>query len=57
MHASGGIRTRNPSNRAAAGPRLRARGHWDSQPIKLCLVEQRNIEDETLTNILAKSRT
>ena len=56
MHASGGIRTRNPSNRAAADPRLRACGHWDGQPIKLCLV-QRNIEDETLTNILAKSRT
>ena len=26
---SGGIRTRNPSKRAAADPRLRPRGHWD----------------------------
>jgi hypothetical protein len=26
---SGGIRTRNPSKRAAAGPCLRPRGHWD----------------------------
>ena len=25
----GGIRTRNPSKRAAADPRLRPRGHWD----------------------------
>ena len=57
MHASGGIRTRNLSNRFAAGKRLRARGHWDRQPIKLCHVVQRNIKDETLTNILAKSRT
>jgi hypothetical protein len=28
-HASGGIRTHNPSNRAAADPRLRPRSHWD----------------------------
>jgi len=26
-----GIRTRNPSKRAAADPRLRLRGHWDWQ--------------------------
>jgi hypothetical protein len=25
---AGGIRTRNPSRRAAADPRLRPRGHW-----------------------------
>jgi len=25
----GGIQTQNPSNRAAADPRLRPRGHWD----------------------------
>ena len=29
IHASGGIRTRNLSKRAAAGPRLRPCGHWD----------------------------
>ena len=28
IHASGGIRTHNPSKRAAADPRLRQRGHW-----------------------------
>ena len=28
IHASGGIRTRNPSKQAAADPRLRLRGHW-----------------------------
>jgi hypothetical protein len=27
----GGIRTRNPSRRAAADPRLRPLGHWDRQ--------------------------
>jgi len=29
VHAPGGIRTRNPSKRAAADPRLRQCGHWD----------------------------
>jgi hypothetical protein len=29
IHALGGIRTRNPSRRATADPRLRPLGHWD----------------------------
>jgi hypothetical protein len=29
IYASGGIRTRNPSNQETADPRLRQRGHWD----------------------------
>ena len=29
IHASGGIRTRNPSKRAAGDSRLRPPGHWD----------------------------
>jgi len=29
INAPDGIRTRNPSKRAAANPRLRPRGHWD----------------------------
>ena len=29
IHAAGGIRTRNPSQRSTADPRLRPRGHWD----------------------------
>ena len=29
IHALDGIRTRNPSKRAAAEPSLRPRGHWD----------------------------
>jgi hypothetical protein len=29
IHACGGIRTRNPSKRAAADPRLRPPDHWD----------------------------
>ena len=31
IHAPGGIRTHNPSNTAAADPRLPLRGHWDRQ--------------------------
>ena len=31
IHAPGGIRTRNPSRRAAADPRFRPLGHWDRQ--------------------------
>jgi hypothetical protein len=31
IHAPGGIRTRNPSQRAAADLRLRPSGHWDRQ--------------------------
>jgi hypothetical protein len=29
IHAPGGIRTHDPSKRAAVDPRLRPRGHWD----------------------------
>ena len=29
IHATGGIRTRNPSKREAADPCLRMQGHWD----------------------------
>jgi hypothetical protein len=29
IHALGGIRTHNPSKRAAEDPRLRPHGHWD----------------------------
>jgi hypothetical protein len=29
IHAPGGIRTHDPSKRAAADPSLRPRGHWD----------------------------
>jgi len=31
IHALGGIRTRNPSKRAAVDPHLIIRGHWDHQ--------------------------
>jgi hypothetical protein len=41
IHAPGAIRTRNPSNRAAADPRLRLRGHWNRQSIIIVL---RNID-------------
>jgi hypothetical protein len=29
IHAPGGIRTHNASNRSAADPRIRPLGHWD----------------------------
>jgi hypothetical protein len=31
LHDPGGIRTRDPSKRAPADPRLRLHGHWDRQ--------------------------
>ena len=35
IHASGGIRTRNPSKWSAVNPRPRPRGHWDRLSEKL----------------------
>ena len=35
IHALGGIRTRNPSKRAAASPSFRPRGHWDRLSFKI----------------------
>ena len=35
VRAFGGIRTRNPSKRAAADMRLRSRSPWDRRNIKL----------------------
>jgi hypothetical protein len=37
IHAPGGIRTHNPSKRAATDPLLRPRGHWD-RPSLLSIV-------------------
>jgi len=34
IHATGGIRTYNPSKRAAVDLRLRPRGQWDGPPSK-----------------------
>ena len=33
IHASGGVRTRSPSRRRAADPRLIPRGHWDRRSL------------------------
>jgi hypothetical protein len=33
IHAPSGIRTRDPSNRAAADLRIRPRGHWDRRNV------------------------
>jgi hypothetical protein len=40
IHAPGGIRSRNPSKRTAADPRLRPRGHWDRHCWRGCKHEQ-----------------
>jgi hypothetical protein len=37
IHAPGGIRTRNPSKRAAADSRLRSGGHWDRPSMRVCM--------------------
>ena len=37
IHVPGGIRTRNPSKRAAADQRFTSRGHWDPFKIRHCL--------------------
>jgi hypothetical protein len=47
----GGIRTQNPSRRAAVDPRLRPRGHWDRRYLYLNIVKMEkfgvNIDDIT----------
>jgi hypothetical protein len=40
IHAPGGIRSHNPSKRAAADPHLRPCGHWDRQCWPGCKHEQ-----------------
>jgi hypothetical protein len=39
IHASGGIRTLDPSKRSAADLHLRPRGHWDRRELKICFPE------------------
>jgi hypothetical protein len=54
IHAPGGIRTHNPSKRAAADPRLRPHGHWDRQFEPTILVSERpktHALDRTATGI------
>jgi hypothetical protein len=38
IHALGGIRTHDPSKRAAIDPRLRPRGHWDRLLILILII-------------------
>jgi len=33
LHVSGGVRTHNPRNRAAANPPIRLHSHWNLHPI------------------------
>ena len=42
-NASGGIRTRNPRNRAAADPRLQRRGHWNGHKSQIPGVPRENL--------------
>ena len=48
IHASGGIRTRDPSRRPAADPCLRPLGHWDR--LQLILILQNTHESHFLQN-------
>ena len=44
IHPFGGTRTRNPSQRAAAGPGLRPRGHWNRPTVVMVTSnKQRNL--------------
>ena len=46
IHVPGGMRTHNPSNRAAADPRLRPHGHWDRpENIQTCLSDDSKVEN------------
>ena len=53
IHAPGGIRTRNPSKRAAADPPLRPRGHWDRHTCNLLVqiiqVQCTGVNDPNMT--------
>jgi hypothetical protein len=52
IHAPGGIRTLNPSKRAAADPRLRTCGHWDRQSLFLATRKHSTMSHHTsLTQI------
>jgi hypothetical protein len=58
IHAPGGIRTHNPSKRAAEDPRLRLRGHWDRRfepTIPASERPQTQALDRTATEIASKS--
>jgi hypothetical protein len=39
----GGIRTRNPSKRATADPRLRPHGQWDRQNLRICKLNAKSV--------------
>jgi hypothetical protein len=55
IHAAGGIRTHNPSKRAAADPSLRSRGHWDRLSsvvtIQNAILPKCSQQDITLLNL------
>ena len=55
IHAPGGIRTHDPSRRAAADPRLRPRGLWDRPEkyiinYKLSVLGKKNISHNQMNN-------
>jgi hypothetical protein len=53
-HFSGGIRTHNSSKRMAAGPRLRARGHWNR--LNICLLNAKVHAMSTLLQQFNRSK-
>jgi hypothetical protein len=62
IHALGGIRTRNPSKRVVADPRLRPRGHWDQHSIidretVFILVNNNNVDNNNKRRRLRQQTT
>ena len=51
IHAPGGIRTRNPSKREAADPRLRPRGHRDQLTSTIIPIKSYEMDELTSTEL------
>jgi hypothetical protein len=51
IHASGGIRTHNPSKRAAVDPRLTPRGQWDRRLVEVAFDIFRDMQRSYLLTV------
>jgi hypothetical protein len=52
IHAPGGIRTHNPSKRAAEDPRRRQRGHWDR--LRIVIVSLKSKQSKPLFHMICQ---